>query len=331
MPGATGGVSATDPTKLAMDECGLHTNYVGDEYCILPPPAGKGYQLHIGPTDHDNPDPKYILKPGEENVTNLSVTSTNDKDEAFYYRQYRMRPGSHHVIITANGKSFGGTQNLARDNPVNGVVPPENDDIGLTLPANARLNANMHFYNFSDKPMLREMWVNYWYKDPATVKQTAKSVFSFAGVSAAVAHSHVVVGASCPVTGSGHILTLAGHRHLNNVRFSIWHKRGAERTLIFEDYDAEHPASLEYNSLTKNPLPDPVAKIAGGTSGIIELQQGDSLDFECEIINMTDKNFFGANEAADDEMCILTGDTVGASVSAGCSQITARKVGPAGE
>jgi hypothetical protein len=29
---------------------------------------------------------------------------------------------------------------------------------------------------------------------------------------------------------------------------------------------------------------------------------------DSEIINMTDKNFTGASEAADDEMCILVGD-----------------------
>jgi hypothetical protein len=312
--------------KLATDECGLHTQYAGDEYCILPPPADKGFQLHVGPADYDHPDPKYVLQPGQENVTNFSVTSGNDKEVQYYYRQYRMRPGSHHVILTGNGKSMGGTQNLARDNPVNGVVPPENADIGLSLPAHTQISANMHGYNFTDKPIIRELWVNYWYKDPATVKQTAKSVFSMTGVSAAVAHSHVVVGASCAVTGSGHVLTLSGHRHLNNVRFSIWHTSGGQKTLVLDDYDSEHPASLEFNSLTTNTPPNPMMKVTGGTSGIINLVQGDTLDFECEIVNNTNKNFFGANEAADDEMCILTGDTVGASVPGSCTPIAARKI-----
>jgi hypothetical protein len=311
---------------LAMDECGLDTKYAGDEYCILPPPADKGFQLHIGPTDYEHPEAKYVLQPGEENVTNFSATSTNDKDAQYYYRQYRMRPGSHHVILTGGGKSMGGTQNLARDNPVNGVIPPENADIGLPLAAHTQINANMHHYNFTEKPIIRELWVNYWYKDPAAVKQTAKSIFSMTGVTAAVAHSHVVVGASCPVTGSGHVLTLSGHRHLNNVRFSVWHTRAGQKTLVLEDYDAEHPASLEYNSLTTNIAPNPMMKVTGGTSGIIDLKQGDTLDFECEIINDTDKNFFGANEASDDEMCILTGDTVGASVAGSCTPIAARRI-----
>jgi hypothetical protein len=318
---------------LAMDECGLKTQYPGDEYCINAPPADKGFQLHIGPTNYDNPEAKYLLQPGEENVINMTATSGNDKDIEYYYRQYRMRPGSHHVILTAGGKRIGGTQNLARDNPVNGIIPPENMDVGLPLAARSTVTANMHFYNFTDKPLLRELWTNYWYKEPGTVKQTAKGIFSMTGVSAAVAHSHVVVGASCPITGTGRALTLAGHRHLNNVRFSIWHTSGGQKTLVFDDYDSEHPASLEFNSLTTNPMPDPTLKTIGGTSGILDLKQGDTLDFECEIVNNTDKNFFGANEASDDEMCILTGDSVGATVSAGCAAIPARKIAatPAGQ
>jgi len=317
---------------LAMDECGLKTQYPGDEYCINAPAPDKGFQFHVGPSNYENPESKYVLLAGEENVINMSGVSGNDKDIQYYYRQYRMRPGSHHVILTAGGQRIGGTQNLARDNPQYGIIPPENEGIGLPLSARVTINANMHFYNFTDKPMIRELWVNYWYKDPATVKETAKGVFSMTGVSAAVAHSHVVVGASCPVTGTGRVLSFSGHRHLNNVRFSIWHKTGGQRDLVFEDYDSEHPGIVEFNSLTTNTAPNPMTKTMGGMSGILNVKQGDMFDFECEIINDTNTNFVGQNEAADDEMCILTGDTVGAQVTAGCTAITARKVtSPAGE
>jgi hypothetical protein len=312
--------------KLAMDECGLHTKYAGDEYCILPPPKDKGFQLHIGPSHYDNPEAQYMLQPGEENVINMNAVTGNDKDVQYYFRQYRMRPGSHHVILSANSKRIGGTQNLARDQPDFGIIPPENEDVGLPLPAHAMVNANMHFYNFSEKPMIRELWVNYWYKDPSEVKETATGIFSMTGVSAAVAHSHVVVGATCQVMGNGRVLTLAGHRHLNNVRFSIWHTSGGKKDLVFEDYDSEHPGELEYNSIAMNPAPNLMTKTAGGTSGILNVKQGDTFDFECEIVNNTNKNFFGANEAQDDEMCILTGDVVGATVSAGCTPIQARKI-----
>lgn len=311
---------------MAMDECGLHTQYAGDNYCILPPPTDKGFQLHIGPSNYDNPEAQYLLQPGEENVINLTATSGNDKNILYYFRQYRMRPGSHHVILTANGKTIGGTQNLSRDNPAFGIIPPENEDVGLPLDAHSMINANMHFYNFSEKTMIRELWVNYWYKDPSEVKETASRIFSPTGVTAAVAHSHVVVGASCPVNGMGRVLTLAGHRHLNNVRFSIWHTSGSQKDLVFDDYDSQNPGDLEYNSIAMNPMVDPMHKMLGGTTGILNVKSGDTLDFECEIVNNTDKNFYGANEAQDDEMCILTGDVVGATVSAGCQPIPARTV-----
>jgi hypothetical protein len=312
--------------KMAMDECGLLTQYAGDEYCILPPPADKGFQLHIGPSNYDNPEAQYILQPGEENVINMTATSGNDKNILYYFRQYRMRPGSHHVILSSNGKTIGGTQNLARDHPDFGIIPPENQDVGLPLDAHSTINANMHFYNFSEKPMIRELWVNYWYKDPSEVKEAANRIFSPTSVSAAVAHSHVVVGASCTVSGNGRVLTLAGHRHLNNVRFSIWHSSGGKKDLVFDDYDSEHPGELEYNSIAMNPMIDPMHQMLGGTTGILSVKTGDTLDFECEIVNNTDKNFFGANEAQDDEMCILTGDVVGATVSGGCQAIPARHV-----
>jgi hypothetical protein len=318
--------AANSGKKLAMDECGLHTGYEGDQYCILPPPADKGFQVHWGPTNYDNPEPEYVMQPGQEDVTNRTVTAGNTSEIKYYYRQYRMRPGSHHVIFTTNGRRLGGTQNLAKDNPDYGVIPPENEGIGLPLAAHAPINANMHFYNFGQKPILREIWVNFWYKDPATVTDTAKEVFSGTSVMAAVAHSHVVVGASCPITGTGRALSLYGHRHMNSTRFSIWRTSGGKRDLVLEDYDPQHPAAFDFNSLTMNPTPDAATMTAGAWSGILDLKEGDTVDFECEIINMTNKNFTGANEAQDDEMCIMVGDSVGATIAPRCTPIAARRL-----
>jgi hypothetical protein len=325
-PTATPGTPSTPEKKLAMDECGLETPYDGDEYCILPPPADKGFQLHIGPSNYENPSPEYLLQPGEENVVDMSGVSGNDKEIYYYYRQYRMRPGSHHVIITTNGRRLGGTQNLAKDNPDFGEIPAENEHIGLPLEAHAPLNANMHYYNFSDKPIIRELWVNFWYKDAAEVTEPAREVFSPTGVTAAVAGSHVVVGASCPVTGDGRLLSLYGHRHLNNVRFSVYRNRGGDRQLVLEDYESEHPSVFEFNSIAKNDPPNPMTKTPGAFSGMLDVQIGDSIDFECEIVNMTDKNFTGQNEAADDEMCILVGDSVGSVLQPFCTPTAAKRL-----
>ncbi len=34
----------------------LHTQYAGDENCILPPDPEEGLQMHVAPADYDNPD-----------------------------------------------------------------------------------------------------------------------------------------------------------------------------------------------------------------------------------------------------------------------------------
>ena len=154
---------------LAMDECGLKTKYAGDEYCIKPPPPDKGFQLHIGPSNYDNPEAKYILGAGDEITDSFTAVSTNDKPIHFYYRQFRMRPGAHHNIITSTagggfgmGRRIGTSNHLAEDSPKDGIIAPENKGVGIELAAKQSINVSLHSINVSDKPVLREVWVNFW-------------------------------------------------------------------------------------------------------------------------------------------------------------------------
>lgn len=332
--GAPAGMPAMNPvqaaatmapqTGLAMDECGLKTAWRGDEYCIKPPPAGKGFQIHYGPTSYDNPDPKFIMQPGGETVESIPAMSGNTSDVYYYWRQYRMRPGTHHLIVTATGansRRLGGAQNLAYDNPDRGQIPPENQDVGMPLAANTPLNLSLHYINTTDKPILKDVWINFWYRDSADVKEPALELYSFAPMNVAPG-THVVIHGECPVMNDGRILTLYGHRHANNQRFSIWHQHAAEKTLVYEDYDWEEPLLLEYTSLDVNPAADPTKKVRGGWSGMLNVATGDTMTFECEIVNMSNKTFYGANEAKDDEMCIMIGDTVKSTVSNKCTYTT---------
>jgi hypothetical protein len=321
--------------KIALDECGLHTSWMGDEYCINAPPADKGFQVHIGPDDYNNPDSKYVLEPGVETVENIPVTTGNESDVYYYFRQYRMRPGSHHLIVYASsgtaggasaaalggGRRLGGTQNPAKDNPEGGVIAPENQGVGMPLAAKTALTINLHYINITDKPLIKEAWVNFWYRDAKDVTEPANEIFSFAPMNVA-GGTHVLLHGSCPIAQAGRALTLYGHRHANNKRFSIWRTRGDQKDLIYEDYDWEHPAVLEYSSLVTNTPPNPADMIGGGNSGILDLQPKDALEFECDIMNETTHTFRGANEAINDEMCILVGDSVGTSVPAICTYST---------
>jgi hypothetical protein len=315
------GADAPPDHTAGENGCGLSTRWEGDELCIAPPPPEQGFQVHYGPSNYDDPNDfdKYLLDPGAETDIDVPMTAGNTNDIYFYKRQYRMRPGSHHLIVSTTGagstlsaeRRLGGSQNVSKDNP-SGDIAPENVGIGMLLSANANLNLNLHHFNVGAEQILREAWVNFWYVDPASVTQEAKEMFLWAtGPSLAPGESTVVLGRRA-IEQDGRVLTMYGHRHSNNVRFSAYRVRAGTRELVYEDYDWEEPAVFEFNSLTTNPAPDPVDKIAGAYSGVLDLRVGDSLEWECEIVNARSITIsFGQNEAITSEMCILVGDTVG--------------------
>jgi len=312
------------PVVPPMEGCGLHTKWAGDEYCLKPPPAGKGFQVHIGPSDYDNPEAQYIVGPGQETNAYFPSVTGNDKQELYYWRQYRMRPGSHHLIVNTaegmgpgGGRRLGGTQNLAKDNPVNGVTAPENQGIGIPINAKTPLSVNLHYMNATDKPIIQEAWINFWYKDPSEVKEQAKELYSMGGLAMAIQPGqHTTLGRyTCAVDTPGRVLSLYGHRHANTVRFSAWRTRNGKSDLIYEDYDWHDPLVVEYNTITENKAPDPEALRGGAVSGVLDVLPGDTLDWECEVKNQTNKVLRFTNEVYDGEMCILIGDTVGPTIS----------------
>lgn len=322
-PGTDASVPGGDDSGVAMNECGLKTGYAGDEYCILPPPPDKGFQLHIGPSDYANVEAKYILEPGKEATTNFPAVASNDEKKFFYFRQYRMRPGVHHMIATDTGSAGGGissegrriatSNNLIEDSPRGGVIAPENKGVGIPLAAHADLNVSLHSINVTDEPILREIWVNFWYRDPAEVTEPAEELFAVGSTSFAIQPGEdTVLGPyNCTVENPGRMLWFYGHRHANNVRFSAWRVRGAERELFYEAYDWEEVLLLEYSSQITNPMADREKEIEGGWTGILDLEAGDKLEWECHVINNTDGVLRFTNNTFTGEMCIMDGEMVG--------------------
>jgi hypothetical protein len=307
-----------------MDECGLDTGWVGDEYCINPPPEGEGFQIHIGPSNYDNPEPQFVMEPNDEITEQFDAVSGNSTDKLYYWRQYRMRPGSHHLIVSAGGfggRRLGGSQNAAKDNPTAGVIAPENQGVGMPIGASTPLGIQLHYMNYTEAPIIKEVWVNFWYRDPADVTEPTMEVFSMSPMFVSPGQ-HVVIQGTCPITETGRLLTTYGHVHANNNRFSAWRVRGAQKDLLYESFDWVHPAVLEYSSIVPNTPSDPATKTSGGWNGIVDLMPGDDIYFECEITNATQNVFVGRNEAKDDEMCILVGDSVGARVPIACEYNT---------
>ena len=309
------GIAPPDGFKAnALDECGLHTKWLGDELCILPPPTDKGFQLHIGPSNYDNPEAQYILQPGQENVHTYTATSANDSDIHFYVRQYRMRPGAHHTIVrdTSTGRRLSGSD-VNQDHPISGITAPENAGIGIPLVAHAPLSVDHHAINTGAVPLLQEVWVNFWYVDPSKVTETTTLLYDPGDVSATVAPgADVIVGPyQCDINTAGQLISMFGHVHGNDVRFSAWRTRAGQRDLIYESYKWEDPLWLEFTSLSKNPAADSVSHIDGGWSGVLDLQPGDTLAWECHEVNQQQTTLTFKNETFAGMMCIIIGDLVG--------------------
>lgn len=308
-------------------ECGLKTSYPGDEYCINAPDPEKGWQLHIGPDSYDNVAEKYILKPGEERTDAFSTTSTNDVRKYFYYRQYRMRPGAHHNIVTARsendttmradtgGPRIGTTNHLIEDNPIGGVIAPENEGVGIALEPHSNVSVSLHSINTTDQPLLREVWINFWYRADEEVTEPVQQMFQAGDTSFKIQpkEDKVLGPFKCNIEGDGRMLWFYGHRHANNVRFSAWRVRGEKRELFYEGLNWEEPLVLEYASTVMNTVPDRDKNIEGGWSGVLDLKTGDALEWECHIINKTNQVLRFTNNTFTGEMCIMDAELVNAN------------------
>jgi hypothetical protein len=309
--------------KFAWDECALETGYAGDDACILPPPPDKGFQVHVGPADYENPGPECLLGPGEEKTSSFFATSGNEQDVFFFYRQYRVRPGTHHLsLITPDNMnpaepSFHtiGVANASQDFPSGGIIAPEDRGVGMPLAARSPIEVNLHAINTTGEPALREAWVNVWYRDPNEISQPAVHWFKDGeGVDLAIQPRQAVTlgPRRCRVEGDGRLLWLYGHRHANNVRFAVWRVRGMEREIVYDAYNWQEPLRLEYSSLIENPAPDAVGRVDGGWSGILALTTGDQLEWQCDVVNRQDTVLRPTNETYLGEMCIVDAEAVGA-------------------
>jgi hypothetical protein len=286
----------------------------------LPPPPDKGFQLHIGPSDYKNPDASYLLQAGQEATTDFQgAPSPNTAKAYFFYRQYRMRPTAHHVIITApNGSDVGrriGTANKSEDYPTGGVIAPEDKNVGIPIDPNTPISVSFHAINTTTKPQLREIWVNFWYRDPAEVTQPATEWFETGNTTFAIApHTKTQIGpTTCTVSGTGRLLWAYGHRHANNTRFLMTRIRGTQRDVIYDAYHWDEPLLLDYSSTVTNPAPDPANMGEGGWNGILDLVAGDKIEWTCDINNTTDSTLRFTNNTYTGEMCIIDAEAVGAT------------------
>jgi hypothetical protein len=338
------------------------TKFPGDVYCVLPPPPDKGVQFGHHPqgegnawhdivskgdmSGYENPPADWTLDPGGEEERNIVIKHTNTAGK-YYRMNNRMRGGSHHMIVSAianptgtnvwgpggadglfNGAGIPGAQRPDENTPQSRTIPEE--DVGLyrSVDANIGVQYNMHHFNSTNGPILKEAWQNIWWTDDARTAVDGinglpilQAVGTFANPGEIV-DMHYSIAAPGPVR----VLGLFGHRHAWTTNFSAWVERGGgEPEIVYQSFDWFDEPTFQYNSQVMNPVANSPARTDAAFTGILNLNPGDQLHFNCHI-EYTDARAAAemspvtpaangplrfSNQAFNAEMCILFGASVG--------------------
>jgi len=339
MAGSGGSIMPTLPTTIpsARGLCNLDSGFPGDDACLAPPDPSVGFQIHVGPSNYDDAaqiEP-FLMEPGGESSECFFKKTPNDKDISYMVYELSGRPGTHHIINTLLSEdlpeAFGSCRSF-----VNGMtnigslggaskphmppmpIAPENESLGIPLGPHTQVQHDMHYFNLTEQPILREFWMNVYYVDEAEVKERPNGIRGMGGLewnySPIAAGTHKVYPYECPIAGAGRIIQLLGHTHAHGIRETAWIRRasGAQEK-VFEQFDYLEPQIFMYDSLTQNPMFSDAAP--GAWTGMLEVADGDVLMWECEVNNDSTTALRYVNEVQTGEMCNIWGMTVGSTIS----------------
>jgi hypothetical protein len=319
------------------------TDFPGD--CVAPAPVDPsvGVVAKYGPRDYDDPTEiaKYVIQPGQE-MTNCGYSRLSNDSELVYNRYDVMsRPGMHHVILDSTDADVpdgtvddctmrdqnerllavlqGGIEGSVYHYPPSGKLAPENAVLGTRLSPHQMIAYELHAINTTDHPLLRENWTIFYAADPAVVTGTVGQLAFNGGLEMHVPpHTSQIIKNSCTVpdwiASEVRVVDFFGHMHAHGKRFSAWAVTrspgdgGVEnRTLIYESYDWSKLDLIQFDSVDQNTPIRYAGGVPGGYSGILMLEPGDRIDYECEIDNTTDRPLTFAAKAYTGEMCNLFG------------------------
>jgi hypothetical protein len=108
------------------------------------------------------------------------------------------------------------------------------------------------------------------------------------------------------------LISATPHYHTHTSRFTVTATVGGAKQTILDNFPTMHvlpePALIQYNSVTKNPAPNPSSRTDGAASGIVHMQPGDQIDWYCTVTNDDQPNpITFANAVYTGEMCNLFG------------------------
>lgn len=336
----------------------FHTPFPGDEYCVLPPPPDLGFQVGVHPGGNIGYWEKmwagdysfyedaavtgpYVVEAGGETLQNYLADFDGPSEERYYYRRYfRGRYGSHHgtsnfmgkrvtegwqdssdVLAVHGGADLITVQNAYTDVPQRTLEPsPEEEGIGIKLTPNSGVGFNLHHFNSTSAPLLRENWINAWYIPKEQVTRQASQVYVDTPIDYPIGMELDNEG-MVAARGETHVLSLWGHRHAWTTRFHAWVVRmDGSQELIYDSNDWFDMPTFSYNSAAQNP--EPGKGMDGASSGPLILQPGDELHFSCHVettqaradklgVPLPTEPLQWMNQAFAGEMCLLMGQTTG--------------------
>jgi hypothetical protein len=302
----------------------VSTGFGGDELALCEPDANDGMLIHIGPSDYADPAQiqAYTLNPGDEEEFCLRVNTPNTESKWLKAYHGRMRPYSHHWIVTETAQQPENDPLPWKCEPIGAVTErwllasqwptfdianltggtepqPGDPDFGLSreIAPQETLNLDIHYANAGDQPILREAWATLEYQDPSEVK-TKLDVLSWINTKIdfpRLQHGitpRFTTGAAKDTAGVEQPVYLGivvPHAHKRLQRLSLYRTpKGGTEELIYEDHDATHPGTGYFRDGLENPaLPVTSGNTWGAFSGYIKVNPGDSLSFECEYQSTT--------------------------------------------
>jgi hypothetical protein len=319
--------------------CKVDTGYPGDELALCEPDPEDGMLIHFGPQDYTNPDDmsRFLLPAGSEEEFCLYVNTPNTATKYFSTYHGRMRPNSHHLIVTIPQEHHD-TQTLpwkcgpqirdrwlfgSQDPQIDvgheeGLLSPEDPDYGLAhdIPPATTLLLDFHNVNTTPDEMLREAWavLRYMPEDEVRVKSDMIAFYQLRIDIPPLGQATTErLRCSVPRDASGaeqevYLGLVTGHAHERLTRFSVWHDLLDNTSeLIYETRDWVEPGNAVYRDAVANPaLPLEPGQAWGGKSGYVKILPGETVSFECEYQNNLNETV-GFGETSHDEMCNVFG------------------------
>ncbi|HEX5659846.1 MAG TPA: hypothetical protein VFX59_21775 [Polyangiales bacterium] len=361
--GGGDGTPARDPSTLGEESCKpgearcvdsrgaalcpVNTGFPGDNIALCSPASEQeGMLLRYGPQSVNGAPPtaeelaKYTIAPGAEVEDCVYVRTTNLQD--MYVNAYhgRMRPLSHHLIVTmvpeerAAGLEMGklvdcdqsealgdtwllGSQDPQIDISVEGGSAGEKSakegdpeyGAGQLIKANQVLRINMHYINTSAAPILKEAWVYLKAVPKESVKKLVDMITFFQGSIYVPpgATGVTTTRAGCAAPTDRYVNLVTGHFHEHGTRFTVWHEKlDGSSEMVYDTTDWDVPGNAFYTYRVKNPALDSMDTVWHAKSGYLFVKQGEKLTFQCEYSNPSSTPVrFG--ELGKDQMCNIFG------------------------